>query len=542
MKAFADLYAALDETTKTSEKVAALVRYFHAAPPADAAWAVYFLIGRKPRQVVPTRKLVQWAVETAGLPDWLFDESYHAVGDLAETIALVLPAADKSSDLPLRHWVEDVLLPLRRLPEEQQRAALLDAWATMDRRQRFVWNKLITGAFRVGVSQLLVTRALAQVGGLTQPAVAHRLMGDWEPTPAFFERLLAPGSGDADVSRPYPFCLAHALEGDPAALGPVADWQAEWKWDGIRSQLIRRAGQTFLWTRGEELVTERYPELRDLGGRLPDGTVIDGEILPWGPGGVMPFGQLQRRIGRKTLGKKLLAEVPVVLLAYDLLEDGAQDIRERPLEERRARLEEIVARMGASGVAPEGERLHISPVVTADSWEALARLRAESRARNVEGLMLKRRGSPYRVGRVRGDWWKWKIEPFTIDAVLILAQRGNGKRASLYTDYTFGLWDDGKLVPVAKAYSGLTDAEIREVDAFVRRNTVEKFGPVRSVKPELVFELGFEGIQRSARHKSGVAVRFPRMLRWRTDKKAEDADTVETLRALLPTEPGEPAA
>ncbi len=376
MRAFADLYAALDETTKTSEKVAALVRYFRSAAPADAAWAVYFLTGRKPRQVVPTRKLVQWAVETAALPDWLFDESYHAVGDLAEAIALVLPPADRSSDLPLRHWVEDVLLPLRRLPEDRQRTALLDAWATMDRRQRFVWNKLITGAFRVGVSQLLVTRALAQVGGLPQPAVAHRLMGDWEPTSAFFQRLLAAGSGDVDVSRPYPFCLAHALEGDPADLGPVGDWQVEWKWDGIRSQLIRRAGQTFLWTRGEELVTERYPELRDLGGRLPDGTVIDGEILPCGPGGVMPFAQLQRRIGRKTLGKKLLAEVPVMLLAYDLLEDGGTDIRELPLEERRARLEEVVARMAASGAAPEGERLQISPVVTADSWDALARLRA----------------------------------------------------------------------------------------------------------------------------------------------------------------------
>jgi DNA ligase 1 len=540
MRAFADLYTALDETTKTSEKVAALVRYLAISPPAEAAWAVYFLIGRKPKQVVPTRKLVQWAIEVAGLPPWLFDESYDAVGDLAETIALVLPTAERSSELPLRHWVEDVLLPLRRMPEEQQRAALLDAWTQMDRRQLFVWNKLITGAFRVGVSQLLVTRALAQVGGLPQAAVAHRLMGAWEPTPAFFERLLAagvPASGspsDVDLSRPYPFCLAHPLEGDPADLGPVAEWQAEWKWDGIRSQLIRRAGQTFVWSRGEELVTDRYPELRDLGDRLPDGTAIDGEILPWGPGGVMPFAQLQRRIGRKTLSKKLLAEVPVALLAYDLLEDGGTDIRDWPIERRRQRLEEIITGEAANALATDN-RLRLSPVVTADSWKGLALLRAESRARNVEGFRLKRRGSAYRGGRVRGDWWKWKIEPFTIDAVLILAQRGNGKRASLYTDYTFGLWDAGKLVPVAKAYSGLTDAEIREVDAFVRRNTLEKFGPVRSVKPELVFELGFEGIQKSNRHKSGVAVRFPRMLRWRTDKLAAEADSVETLRALLPT-------
>lgn len=535
MKAFADLYAALDETTKTSEKVAAMVRYFRSTPPADAAWAVYFLTGRKPKQVVPTRKLVGWAIETAGLSEWLFDESYHAVGDLAETIALVLPPAERSSDLPLSYWVEQVLLPLRKTPEDQQGSALCNAWATMDGRQRFVWNKLITGAFRVGVSQLLVTRALAAVGGLPQATVAHRLMGDWQPTPAFVGRLLTADVGEVDVSRPYPFFLAHPLADDPADLGTIAEWQAEWKWDGIRSQLIRRAGRTFLWSRGEELVTDRYPELKAVGDRLPDGTVIDGEILPWGPTGVMPFAQLQRRIGRKTLGKKLLAEVPVVLLAYDLLEHRGQDIRESPLEERRAQLEEVVH-------VATSDALHLSPVVTAGSWEELARLRALSRSRNVEGLMLKRHRSPYRVGRVRGDWWKWKIEPYTIDAVLILAQRGSGKRASLYTDYTFGLWDDGKLVPVAKAYSGLTDEEIRQVDSFVRRNTVEKFGPVRSVKPELVFELGFEGIQRSNRHKSGVAVRFPRMLRWRTDKAAADADTVAALRSLLATDPGAGAA
>jgi DNA ligase 1 len=539
MKPFADLYAALDETNKTSAKVAALVRYFAAAPPADAAWAVYFLTGRKPKQVVPSRKLREWAIEAAGLPDWLFDESYHAVGDAAETISLLLPDPVASAPEPLHYWVEDVLLPLRRMAEEQQRATLLRAWGAMDRRQRFVWNKLITGEFRVGVSHLLVTRALAQVSGLPPATVAHRLMGDWQPTPGFCRRLVAPESGDVEVSRPYPFFLAYPLEADPATLGPVADWQAEWKWDGIRAQLIRRAGQTFLWSRGEELVTDRYPELRAVGDALPDGTVIDGEILPWGERGVLPFGQLQRRIGRKTLGKKLLAEVPVVLLAYDLLEDGGADIRERPLEERRARLEATVAQWRAAGLTPAGEpfdRLQLSPIVPASSWDDLMRLRPESRTRNVEGLMLKRRGSPYRVGRQRGDWWKWKVHPFTIDAVLITAQRGSGKRASLYTDYTFGLWDDGNLVPVAKAYSGLTDAEIRRVDAFVRAHTVEKFGPVRSVTPELVFELAFEGIQRSTRHKSGVAVRFPRIQRWRTDKPAAEADTLETLRAMLPAE------
>lgn len=529
MKAFAELYTALDETTKTNEKVKALVRYFKAAEPADAAWAVFFLVGRKPRQVVPSRKLWEWAIEEAGIPAWLFSESYDAVGDMAETIALLLPAPRQATDLPLHVWVEQRLLPLREAGEERQREGVLAAWRTMDDAQRFVWNKLISGGFRVGVSQQLVTRALAHVGGAEPAVVAHRLMGDWEPTPAFYAQIHAAETADADISRPYPFCLAHPLEGPPEGLGDIADWQAEWKWDGIRAQLIRRAGRTFLWSRGEELVTERYPELAALGPALPAGTAIDGEILPWREGAPLPFAQLQRRIGRKAITKTILAEVPVVLMAFDLLEHGGEDVRSQPLEWRRARLEELVR---ASGF-PFAERILLSPVVQAASWDTLAAERLTSRERQAEGLMLKRLGSPYRVGRQRGDWWKWKVNPLTIDAVLIYAQPGNGKRASLYTDYTFGVWDQGKLVPIAKAYSGLTDDEIRKVDSFVRRNMLEKFGPVRTVKPELVFELAFEGIQRSPRHKSGIAVRFPRIQRWRTDKRAEEADTLESVRALL---------
>lgn len=527
MKDFAELYAALDSTTRTSEKVGALARYFATAGSADAAWAVYFLSGRKPRQGVPAKKLQVWAAERAGIPDWLFDASRDVVGDLAEAIALVLPPPRHAADRPLAEWVEGVLVTLREAGEERQKAEVLAAWTSMDARQAFVWNKLITGAFRVGVSQLLVTRALSQVSGVPAEVIAHRLTGDWQPTPAFFEALLSPDAADADVSKPYPFCLAHALDQPPESLGDVAGWQAEWKWDGIRSQLIRRAGRTFVWSRGEELVTERYPELAHLGERLPDGTVIDGEILPWKDGRVLSFGDLQRRIGRKAIGKKLLAEVPVVLMGYDLIEWEGRDVRDEPLAWRRVKLEELAA-------AIDSPTFILSALVEAHSWADLAARRETSRDRNVEGLMLKRKTSPYRVGRVTGDWWKWKIGPLTVDAVLIYAQHGSGKRAGLFTDYTFGVWDAGKLVPIAKAYSGLTDAEITRVDAFVRRNTLETFGPVRTVKPELVFELGFEGIRASTRHKSGVAVRFPRMLRWRTDKTAGEADTLGTVKTLLP--------
>jgi DNA ligase 1 len=530
MKAFAELYRELDETTKTTAKVAALAQYFAHEPPADAAWAIYFLMGRKPRQVIPSRRLAEWASSEGGIPDWLFLESYSAVGDLAETIALLLPPPERSSDRPLAEWVEQYLLPLSGVEESIQRSAMLAAWAEMDSQQRLVWNKLISGGFRVGVSKQLVIRGIAQAHNLEATTIAHRLMGDWTPSAAFVASMLESDAKGSDISRPFPFFLAHPIEGSPTALGEPSEWQAEWKWDGIRGQLIRRAGRTFLWSRGEELVTDRYPELAEVGSLLPDGTAVDGEIMPWKSGKPLPFAILQRRIGRKTLTKPILTQAPVALVAFDLLEDRDVDVRSRPLAWRRERLNEIAAHVDYP------ERFIVSPIVQADTWDALALVRATSREQSAEGLMLKRRSSPYGVGRVRGDWWKWKLDPYTIDAVLTAAQVGHGKRASLYTDYTFSVWDGDRLVPIAKAYSGLTDEEIQRVDAFVRQHMIEKFGPVRTVKPELVFELGFEGIQRSTRHKSGVAVRFPRILRWRTDKTVQEADSVETLRSMLPPE------
>ena len=529
MREFARLYTELDESTSTNDKVAALVRYFAAASPADAAWAVHFLSGRRPKRLVRSADLRAWATEAAAIPEWLFEESYHAVGDLAETIALLLPdTADASPDPgPLRIWVEERLLRLREKDPPEQRTALLAAWHELGGRERYVWNKLITGAFRVGASQRLVVRALAEVSGVPDEVIAHRLMGAWEPDAEFFQRLVATDTADADRSRPYPFALAYPLELEADALGPVTEWQAEWKWDGIRAQLVRRAGSTWLWSRGEDLLAGRFPEVEETAVMLPEGTVLDGELLPWLDGAPLPFAQMQRRIGRKTLSRKILAEVPVVLLAYDLLEESGADVRARPLIERRARLEAIVAAL------PGGAAIRLSPIVEAADWAALVEARIAARGRNAEGLMLKRRNSVYGVGRRRGDWWKWKVDPYSVDAVLIYAQPGSGRRAGLFTDYTFGVWDGEKLVPFAKAYSGLTDAEIAQVDAFVRQNTVERFGPVRVVKPALVFELAFEGIQRSTRHRSGIAVRFPRMARWRTDKRAEDADSLETVRALL---------
>lgn len=548
MKQFAALYRELDASTSSLAKQAALQRYLQSAAPADAAWAVYFLAGGKPRQLVPTKLLRLLAQEAAGLPEWLFVESYEAVGDLAETISLLLPAPTEAHDLGLAVWIEKHLLPLRGMAPEQLSDALRAQWRRLAPEERLVYFKLITGGFRVGVSRLQVTQALSAVGALDPKRVAQRLMGythiAGQPTAADYAALIAPeSSGELDQQtsgQPYPFFLAHpfnlSLDQFDAALGPPLQWIIEWKWDGIRAQLVKRAGRVWLWSRGEELVTDRFPELAQMGETLPDGCVLDGEIVIWREDRVQPFAELQKRIGRKTLSPKLLREIPAVLLAYDLLEWEGRDVRALPQAERRVLLDDLLT-------DAQHPSLVASPMLHGERWQDLARQREAARSMGVEGMMLKQRDARYGVGRTKdvGLWWKWKIDPLSVDAVLVYAQRGHGRRASLYSDYTFAVWDgpaeaqERKLVPFAKAYSGLTDAEMARVDAVIRKTTIESFGPVRSVEPTLVFELGFEGIAKSTRHKSGIAVRFPRMLRWREDKPVAEADTLQTLAALLPS-------
>lgn len=531
MRLFTELYVELDQTNKTNEKVEAMRFYFERAEPHDAAWALYFLSGRKPRQIVPSKFLRDWSLEMSGIPEWLFLESRDTVGDGAETIALLMPSDNETDGTPLHLLVEEKLLPLRGSDEETQKAAVTEAWSRMNYSQRLVYNKLITGAFRVGVSQLLVVRALAQLSELPSDVIAMRLMGEWSPSAEFFRQLLNPelDTDETPIARPYPFHLAHQMDFAPEDLGKVSDWQAEWKWDGIRAQVIKRQDEVFMWSRGEDLITERFPEIAQAAANLPNGTVLDGEILPWRDGKVLPFTELQRRIGRKNLSAKLLEELPVILQCYDLLEYEGNDIRAFEFKTRRELLEKVLHALDGKAQ----EVLRPTAQVDALSWEHLGELREQSRSLGVEGFMLKHRDSPYRVGRHKGEWWKWKIDPLTVDCVLIYAQKGSGKRSNLFTDYTFGVWSGDELVPFAKAYSGLTDAEIRKVDRWVRDNTVETFGPVRMVKPELVFELAFEALQKSTRHKSGVAVRFPRIARWRDDKTIKDADSLQTIQEML---------
>ncbi|MDX1961735.1 MAG: ATP-dependent DNA ligase, partial [Pirellulales bacterium] len=601
MQRFTRLYQALDQTTRTNQKVQALVDYFRAAPAEDAAWALWFLLGNRPRSAVTRTQLRQWGGEAANLPEWLVNECYEAVGDLSETLALLLPeqldpamvdaargAVDALPQVAALHGPEEVqswlfntaltdpahpggtgeaasregplatgaanpdlelfaderlslaklvgwfVLPLAGLSPARLRARVLATWQILPPAYRYLWHKLLLGGFRIGVARTLVARALAQVADLPPAVMAHRLLRRWRPTAEDYLAFLAPAGAAADLGQPYPFFLASQLDDPPAALGPVEEWQIEWKWDGIRAQLLFRQGEMLLWSRGEESILDRFPELASLRALLPEGTVLDGELLAWRGGRPLPFALLQQRITRKNVPPKLLHSAPVAFMAYDLLEWNGVDIRARSLTERRALLEELSLQIGDKTAGPGRPELpwRLSPVLAGEQWLDVENLREQARGELAEGLMLKRRAAPYSVGRTRGDWWKWKCHPWSLDCVLVAAQPGHGKRASLFTDYTFAVWDGEELVGMAKAYSGLTDGEIRQVDEFVRANTTGRFGPVRSVRPELVFELHFEGIQPSGRHRSGWALRFPRIARWRTDKTASQADTLESLVRL----------
>jgi DNA ligase-1 len=528
MKRFAELFVCLDQTNKTNDKITILKDYLESAPDDDKLWTLYLFSGRKIKRRFNTTQLVERAIEYSGIPAWLFGESYHSVGDLAETIALVLPKPEGESTQSLTHWIK-YLDELTNLDEESKKKKIIDAWKCFDQNERFVFNKIITGGFRVGVSQNNLIKAVTKLTGIEGNIIAHRLMGNWHPDSITFKELIYTDENYVDISKPYPFFLAYPLEGEPSDLGNPGEWQAEWKWDGIRSQVIVRKGELFIWSRGEDLVTDKFPELHPLKHLLPEGTVIDGEIMCFTNNMPLPFNVLQTRIGRKNITPQILKEAPIAIIAYDVIEYKHEDIRHLPISERRKILVELTDTVKAPNFI-------LSPEIKYSSWEELASLREQSRERLTEGVMLKRKSSSYQVGRKKGDWWKWKIDPYSFDGVMIYAQKGHGKRADLFTDYTFGVWDGDTLVTVAKAYSGLTDSEIKEVDKFVKQNTLEKFGPVRTVKPELVFEIAFEGIAKSTRHKSGIALRFPRIARWRKDKKAEEADTLESLQKLLKIE------
>lgn len=525
MKHFAALISALESTNKTNAKIEAMVHYLHTAPENDKLWFLALFTGKRPKRPVNTNYLKQWALEIIQLPEWLFSESYSSVGDLGETISLILPPPQNDIQKPLSQWMDE-LAELSSKTEEEKKAYVTESWNGLDYTERFIFNKLIGGSFRIGVSKKLLISALSKYSEIDSSQLMHSIMGKWSINEINFEELISGTNINPDNSKPYPFCLAYPLEKTPEELGEPTHWQAEYKWDGIRGQLIRRNDEVFIWSRGEELVTPQFPEIAAVLQGMQGNFVIDGEILAVTDGQVLNFNELQKRLNRKSITQKMLKEIPVKVFAYDILEFNEDDLRGKPLSERRAILEDVLHSSGQQDI-------QLSEIVPFNTWQELAETRNNSRENNSEGLMLKHKDSLYHSGRKKGDWWKWKVDPLTIDAVLIYAQKGSGRRSGYYTDYTFAVKKEDQLVTIAKAYSGLTDKEIMEVSRFVTKNSLEKFGPVRTVKPELVFEIAFEGIGFSNRHKSGVALRFPRILRWRKDKKADEIDDIEEVKKLI---------
>jgi len=533
MKRFAELVRTLGTATKTNDKLDALVGYFEQADDRDKVWVIAIFSGRRPKRVVSSSDLTGYCIELTGFSSWLFEECYHTVGDLAETLSLLVPE-EKSADsgVSLNFYLDKLVL-LQKAGDDDRKNFILESWQGMTRNEMFVFNKLITGNFRIGVSQKMIVNALARVVKNNPSVIAHRISGNWDPQTFPFSELIGLESALADISRPYPFYLAYALEDELSSLGNPSEWFAEWKWDGIRGEIICRNGQLFVWSRGEELMTDKFPEYHPLQTLLPEGIVLDGEIICLSPTysdridfSPLPFAVLQTRVGRKNITRKQLTDAPVGFIAYDLLEYGGRDFRDHPHWERRTVLEKIIGELHVPF-------LRISPLIAFQVWDELTVIRSKARELGSEGLMLKRKDAAYLTGRKRGDWWKWKIDPLVIDAVMVYAQKGHGRRSNLYTDYTFAVRKGDQLVTFTKAYSGLTDKEFSEVDFFVKKNSLEKFGPVRTVKPELVFEIAFEGIAESKRHKSGVALRFPRISRWRRDKKPDEINTLEDLQLML---------
>lgn len=524
MQGFSELFHDLDEMTKTGDRLARMVEYFRAARPEDAGWAAWFLAGNRIKGAVRTGELRQWAAHRVSLPLWLLEESYERVGDLAETLALLVRGNQEAVPMSLSQVVEDGLLSLVSADPVEKQEILLGMWDRLRPMDLLPFHKLLTGGFRIGVSRGNLCKALAEVGGTDPAVIAQRISGEWDPRTRAFGQIVGEEGPDDAWCRPFPFCLASPLQEEPDTLGDPANWWAEWKWDGIRCQFLNEEKGAMLWTRGDESVGESFPELLGMAPHLPPGLAMDGEILAWGPEGLRSFSRLQKRLGRKQPGPSVLKKEPVRFMAYDLMRVDGEDLRTIAFGERRKKLEHLFEQL------PAGFPLQLSPRVDACTWEELSRKREESRDRGVEGLMLKRADSIYSSGRVKGDWYKWKVDPFVADMVVVGAQLGHGKRANLYSDYTLAVLDDtGELVTVAKAYSGLSDQELKEVDRYIRKNVTGKFGPVRSVRPGLVFEVAFEGARASGRHKSGVALRFPRIQRWRKDKEPKEVDSLENL-------------
>ena len=556
-RSFGNLINNLEQCNSTKKKINLISVFIKDIDPRDGSWILLLLMSTRQKRVITGRRLKDILQASFRMPSWLIDDCFAQVGDSAETISLLWPQLkseltdaniecsevynklfnEPKESKPLHWWMETLLPAIKDATETTQNRLILKLWSDIADQDHYLTNKLITGGFRNGVSKGLVVKSIAQAYELDESTVLERLMKPIEINNIWFQELTHPVS----INRtdrgaiPYPFYLASPVEIEKIKETPPADWRLEYKWDGIRGQLIKRDTGAYLWSRGEELVNHVFPEIIEMAENLPDGTVLDGEILCWQKDVRKPmaFASLQRRLGRKTVNKKLLKECPTVFLAYDILEHKSIDIRAYNLRDRLKLLESVQLNYNHPCLVIDNEKEFAE-------WEELIQLRDRARLEGAEGLMIKKISSHYLSGRKRGYWWKYKHDPMTLDAVLIYAQAGTGKRANLFTDYTFALWDDSnkyskdrKLVTFAKAYSGLNNSELMELDKWIRTHTIERYGPTRVVEQKQIFEIAFEGVMESKRHKCGLAVRFPRIHRWRIDKPVMEADCIEQAQALL---------
>jgi len=518
MRLFGQLLQACLQEPKTLQKISLLSDYFNEESPENMPMALHFLMGENMGRFCSGRQLREWAAQLLGLPDWLVDESYEALGDNSETISLLFPNKPSSLAHDLKAVCERIQ-QLKSEPIDVKKDWIIDVWSKSSRDDIYTFNKLLGGGIRIGASKKNVLKALSRTVHLDVDILEQRLLGTWEPTKIAYDALVNPDDIAGKGTCPYPFFLASPIQDVDATLMPFSDWQIEPKWDGIRAQLVHRQEGTQLWSRGNDLISDQFPDILDSASELPYG-VYDGEVLAWGADGPQPFADLQKRLNRKKVTRQLLASIPCIMMLYDCLEFEGVDVREQALHERCKKIRDL------------RPPFYTSNPLTLNGVSALNDYVKNARNNRVEGVIIKRLSSAYKSGRVRGDWWKLKVDPLLLDVVIMYAQKGKGIRSGLFTDYTFGVWDNNQLVPIGKAYSGLTNDEIKQVHQILNNHLTDRFGPVRGVSPCVVLEVAFDSIQESPRHKSGLALRFPRINRLRLDKPVEEANSLEDARAL----------
>lgn len=524
MKAFAELIFNLRKWDTENNQIRYIKEYFSISDDRDCIWAIYILLGKKIKNEFRSKQqLKKWACEYAEIPDWLFDESYSFTGDLTETISLILPGKEADSGRTLTEWMH-YMESFCKSDDQGNKKKVVDAWKELDHTETYVFNKLIPGNFKSGVDEKVIIKALSKFLNIESNVISNRIKSNWHPDLISFYELFSKFNPDDIISKPYPFIPEEVFESEPGVLGSAADWLAEQKFKGIRCQLIFRKGKIFLWTDNGELINDKFPEFEFIKKYLPDDSVFTGSIICINNGMKSQHNYLQARLRRKNISSKSLKESPVIFMMNDLLEYEGTDMRNKFLIERKELIKCNKFMISKNNLIKYSENIKF------ENWEELRTIRRKSSDTISGGIILKKKNSLF-LSDINEKYLICKPEPLSADAVLMYALKG--ERTDLFSEFTLGVWDKGKLVSIAKINSGLSEEEIREVSEFVNNNTLEKFGPVRTVRPELVFNISFESISFSVRHKSGVVLQSPEISKWIRGKNIFDASSLENLKKFI---------